>query len=110
MGSKFARVERQAPALGNVEKYEAWADEIRAQLERYKVLRKQVRHLPLIALLTAPFGLIWSPSIAFMIALSWLSVWGTTLYITSMRAWQYRNELTKTYEEIERLRQPPQAA
>jgi hypothetical protein len=88
-----------------VAKYEAWAGEIKGQLEAYAKLRKQVRYFPLFALLTAPFGLFASPAVAFMIALAWLGLWGTTLYITYMRTWQYKAELQKTYDEVRRLRE-----
>jgi hypothetical protein len=75
------------------EKRAAWAAEVEAQIGRYAILRKQVRYFPLIAVLTAPLGFIWAPWVAISIFLGWLSLWGTTLYITHMKAWQYRQEL-----------------
>ncbi len=96
--------------IDEAEKYEAWAEEIKKQLEAYVKLRRQVRYFPLLALLTAPIGFIWSAAVVFMIAFAWLSLWATTLYITYMRTWQYKNELLKTYDEVERLRAPPPPA
>jgi hypothetical protein len=85
-------------------KYDAWAGEIRGQLEAYAKLRKQVRFFPLFAFLTSPIGLFWAPWVALAIFGAWLSLWGTTLYITYMRTWQYKNELANTRAEAERLR------
>jgi hypothetical protein len=85
-------------------KYDAWADEIKGQLDAYSKLRKQVRLFPLFAFVTAPIGFLWAPWVALAIVGAWLSLWGTTLYITYMRTWQYRNELTRTRAEAERLR------
>ena len=92
------------------EKYEAWAAEIEKLLANYAKLRRQVRYLPFLALVTAPLGFIWSSAVAFMIALSWLAIWATTLYITYMRTWQYKKELLLTYDQVERLRHPPTPA
>ena len=36
-------------------------------------------------------------------ALVWLTLWGTTVYITTMRTWQYENELALTRAELSRL-------
>jgi hypothetical protein len=85
-------------------KYEAWEAEILGQLEAYTKLRKQVRFFPLLAVLTAPIGLFWAPWAAALIVLAWLSMWATTLYITYMRTWQYKNELAITRAEVARLR------
>jgi hypothetical protein len=91
-------------------KYEAWAAQIEGQLEVYKKLRHQVRFFPLFAVVTAPLGFLWGTGLVVMIAVAWLALWATTLYITSMRTWQYKNELLQTYGEIERLRAAPPAA
>jgi len=85
------------------EKYEAWAGELKQQLETYEKLRRQVRYFPLFALLTSPLGFLRSPQAAFVICLAWMSLWATTLYITYMRTWQYRTELRKTNQEVLRL-------
>jgi hypothetical protein len=89
-----------------IAKYEAWETEIRRQLDAYTKLRRQVRYFPLIALATAPLGLFWAPWVCVVIVLAWISLWGTTLYITYMRTWQYRNELATTRAEVARLRGP----
>jgi hypothetical protein len=86
-----------------VEKYEAWAGEIQKQLATFAKLRRDVRFFPLFALLTAPFGLFWAPWLGVAVALVWLTLWGTTLYITTMRTWQYENELALTRAELSRL-------
>jgi len=88
----------------SIAKYESWAREIEGQLAAYTKLRQQVRFFPLFALLTAPFGLFKAPWVAILIFFAWLSLWATTLYITYMRTWQYRNELEKTRDEADRLR------
>jgi hypothetical protein len=85
-------------------KYEAWEAEIVGQLAAYTKLRKQVRLFPLFAFVTAPLGLVWAPWVAVAIVLAWLTIWATTLYITYMRTWQYRNELATTRREVARLR------
>jgi hypothetical protein len=90
----------------SAEKYEAWEGEIRGQLEAYTKLRKQVRFFPLFAVVTAPMGLIWAPWVAALIVLFWLSLWVTTLYVTYMRTWQFKNELADTRAEVARLRSP----
>jgi hypothetical protein len=90
-----------------IAKYEAWEAQIRGQLDAYVKLRKQVRYFPLIAFATAPIGFFWAPWVAIAILLAWLSLWATTLYITYMRTWEYRNELATTRAEVARLRSPP---
>jgi len=90
--------------MRDADSYEAWAKQLKTQLEAYKKLRRQVRYFPLFALVTSPVGFFWSRSVAFVICLAWLSLWVTTLYITYMRTWQYRNELAQTYLELERVR------
>lgn len=88
-----------------VAKYEAWADEIRAQLASYAKLRKQVRYFPLFAVMTAPVGFCWAAWVALAIFFAWISLWGTTLYITYMRTWQFKEELARTRLEVGRLRE-----
>lgn len=86
------------------EKHEAWAAEIRAQLARYATMRKQVRFFPLFAVVTAPFGFFVAPWLALMILIGWLSLWATTLYITHMKGWQYKQELQQIRADIAQLR------
>jgi len=90
--------------MSSTAKYEAWEAEIQTQLDAYTKLRKQVRFFPLLAIVTAPLGFFWAPWVAAFIVLAWLTLWGTTLYITYMRTWQYRNELATTRAEMARLR------
>jgi hypothetical protein len=93
------------PIVGDLASYEAWVEQIRKQLDSYKKLRRDVRYFPLFAAVTSPIGLFWSRAAAFVICLAWLSLWGTTLYITWMRTWHYKMELEKTLDEVARLRE-----
>jgi len=85
-------------------KYEAWAEQLRKQLAANAKLRRQVRFFPLFALVTSPVGLLVAPWLTASIALAWILLWGTTLYITYMRTWEYRNELSSALAEVDRIR------
>jgi hypothetical protein len=88
-------------------KYDDWAGEIEAELERYAKLKHGVRRYPLFAVLTAPLGFFVAPWVALAIFLAWIALWATTLYITTMRTWQYRAELRETRAEALRIREEP---
>jgi hypothetical protein len=88
----------------SLEKHEAWAAEIKAHISRYAQLRKQVRYFPLLAFVTAPVGLFWAPWVAIAVFLAWMSFWGTTLYITHMKAWQCRQELQQLRADVAAFR------
>ncbi len=90
--------------MSSTAKYEAWEAQLQAQLDAHIKLRKQVRFFPILAIVTAPLGLFVAGWFAGFIVLFWLTIWATTLYITYMRTWQYRNELASTRAEVARLR------
>jgi hypothetical protein len=90
----------------SVDRHEAWAAEIKAQLGRYATLRKQVRFFPLFAVVMAPVGFIWAPWVAISIFLAWMGLWVTTLYITHMKAWQYRQELRQLRADAAAVHKP----
>jgi hypothetical protein len=93
--------------MSEAEKYEEWAEQLKAQLASHKKLRRQVRYFPVFAIVTSAIAFVWSHTAAFVICLAWFCLWATTLYITAMRTWQHKIELTDTYSEIERLRGTP---
>jgi len=88
----------------SVARYEAWERELKAQLAAYVRLRKQVRYFPLFGVVTAPLGFFWAPWLAVSIFFAWVAIWGTTLYITYMRTWQYKNELAQNRIDMAEVR------
>jgi hypothetical protein len=88
-----------------IPKYEEWVTSLEAKLDGIARERRQMLYVMLASLVIAPVGFFWSGLVALAIAFLGVLIYGTTIYITEMRRYQWKVELTKTRDELERLRE-----
>ena len=95
-----------SPELSELSDYQAYEKTLGEQLEGFTRLRRQVRWFPLFALVTGvPVGIFSKGIYGAAVVLVWLIFWGSTLYITAMRSWQYTGERKRIQREIRALQQ-----
>ena len=88
-----------------VPKYEEWVRRLEANLEGLERERRNMKRVLIVATVVSPLGFIWNKWIAIAIFSTGVILFGTTIYITSMRKYQYKAELKRTLAEIDRLRE-----
>ena len=85
-------------------KYEEWIASLESKLDGIKRERRQMLYVMLVCLVISPIGFYWRTMVAFAIAFLGVLFYVTTLYITEMRRYQWKVELAKTKDELEKLR------
>ena len=85
-------------------KYEEWIQSLQAKLDGIPRERRQMLYVMVACLLLAPVGFYWRTLVAFAIAFLGVLIYVTTLYITEMRRYQWKVELERTRDELEKLR------
>jgi hypothetical protein len=86
-----------------VEKYEAWATKLEQNI--LDMARQRAWSWAYLAGGAAVGAVAWrfNHFVAGSILTLGIILWITAIYITYMRTWYYRNELTRTRYELERL-------
>src|SRR5258707_788082 len=81
-------------------KYEDWIRKLEENLAALTRERRSALRTFLVLTGISPLGLIWNRWITLCTILLGVLLWVTTLYITAMRAYQYKIELARTRKDL----------